>query len=150
MLQLSNWVRLQIEVSFIHALQPSSTLLTISLGSTRFARTTQGISLWFLFLRVLRYFNSPGSLPFRDYWVSPFGDLRVKAYLAAPRSLSQPYYVLHRLLLPRHPPCTLSNLNIQISESRLILRSFDLGIQQRSRIQILLQLFEKLCFDRLS
>ncbi len=45
MLQLSNWVRLQIEVSFIHALQPSSTLLTISLGSTRFARTTQGISL---------------------------------------------------------------------------------------------------------
>lgn len=30
--------------------------------------------------------------------------------LTAPRSLSQLSHVLHRLLSPRHPPCTLSNL----------------------------------------
>jgi hypothetical protein len=43
--------------------------------------------------------------------VSLFGHLRIKAYSAAPRSFSQPYHVLHRLSLPRHPPCTLNSLN---------------------------------------
>ena len=51
---------------------------------------------WFLFLELLRCFSSPGSPPipmnsvwdtFR--WVSPFGHLRIKAYLPAPRSFSQ-------------------------------------------------------------
>ena len=42
--------------------------------------------------------------------VSGFGHLRVKAWLAAHRSLSQPSHVLHRLSTPRHPPGTLSNL----------------------------------------
>ncbi len=27
------------------------------------------------------------------------------------------YYVLHRLLLPRHPPCTLSHLTIQLKNN---------------------------------
>ena len=40
------------------------------------------------------------------------GDLRIKACLAAPRSLSQPSHVLHRLWTPRHPPYTLSSLTI--------------------------------------
>ena len=53
---------------------------------------------WFLFLRLLRCFSSPGSPP-RAYvfstgypygWVSPFGNPRIKACLAAPRGLSQP------------------------------------------------------------
>jgi hypothetical protein len=30
--------------------------------------------------------------------------------MAAPRGLSQPYRVLHRLLAPKHPPCTLCSL----------------------------------------
>ena len=42
--------------------------------------------------------------------VSPFGDRRIKACLAAPRRLSQPHYVLHRLLESRHPPYTLTFL----------------------------------------
>lgn len=42
--------------------------------------------------------------------VSPFGNPRIIACLAAPRGLSQPYYVLHRFLAPYHPPCTLSIL----------------------------------------
>ena len=48
--------------------------------------------------------------------VSPFGHLRVKAYLAAHRSFSQPQHVLHRLLMPRHPPCTLASLQFHIFE----------------------------------
>jgi hypothetical protein len=42
--------------------------------------------------------------------VSGFGNLRVKAWLAAHRSLTQPSHVLHRLSTPKHPPDTLSNL----------------------------------------
>ena len=57
-------------------------------------------SIFFLLLEVLRCFTSLGSLARawfvrravrRHYppWVSPFGHLRIKAWLAAPRSLSQ-------------------------------------------------------------
>src|SRR5437764_1444425 len=42
--------------------------------------------------------------------VAPFGDPRIKAWLAAPRGLSQLPHVLLRLLKPRHPPDTLSSL----------------------------------------
>ena len=51
----------------------------------------------FLFLQVLRWFNSLGSLPSPMYsatdtlrWVAPFGYPRIKAHLAAPRGFSQP------------------------------------------------------------
>lgn len=73
--------------------------------------------LCFLFLQVLRCFTSLGShiesqvlyhagLP---HEVSPFGHLRIKGYKAPPRSLSQPYHVLHRFLKPRHPPYALGS-----------------------------------------
>ena len=42
--------------------------------------------------------------------VAPFGYLRIKAWSAAPRSFSQLSHVLHRLLVPRHPPKALSSL----------------------------------------
>ena len=58
---------------------------------------------FFLFLRLLRCFSSPGSLPYvMDWrmdtwslsrWVSPFGHLRITGYLLLPaafRSLSRP------------------------------------------------------------
>ncbi len=62
--------------------------------------TTPGIVVYFLFLGVLRCFSSPG-YRFPNLYiqfgatrhdsseVSPFGNLRFKAWLAAPRSLSQ-------------------------------------------------------------
>jgi hypothetical protein len=77
------------------------------LGSFHFARRYFENRIFFLFLRVLRCFSSPGSLcmammdfrPFLPYsdWgfpsqVSPFRNLRVKGYLlltAAYRSLSR-------------------------------------------------------------
>ena len=73
------------------------------LGSFPFARRYSGNRCFFLFLRLLRCFSSPGSLPYVMYWrmddrgllcrVSPFGHLRVIGYLlltAAFRSLSRP------------------------------------------------------------
>jgi hypothetical protein len=62
--------------------------------------TTYGIIGYFLFLRVLRCFSSPayrdpflyiqkGATRHNSSWVSPFGHLRIKVYLATPRSFSQ-------------------------------------------------------------
>ena len=72
------------------------------LGSSHFARRYSGNRCFFLFLRVLRCFSSPGSLPYVMDWrmddrgvlcrVSPFRDLRIKGYLLLPeayRSLSR-------------------------------------------------------------
>ena len=91
-------------------LLPSQSLLTVltprcshhGLGSFRFARRYSGNRCFFLFLRVLRCFSSPGSLymamysPYSDWSlpsrVSPFRNLRVNEYLlltAAYRSLSR-------------------------------------------------------------
>ena len=66
------------------------------LGSSRFARRYSGNRVYFLFLRVLRCFSSPGLPPhallihawatsFRR-WVSPFGHLRFTAYLQLPEA----------------------------------------------------------------
>ena len=73
-----------------------------SLGSFPFARRYSGNRCFFLFLRVLRCFSSPGSPPYvmdwrmdtRGFlvWVSPFRNLRIKGYLLLPeayRSLSR-------------------------------------------------------------
>ena len=74
------------------------------LGSFPFARRYLGNrQIFFLFLRLLRCFSSPGSLymamysPYSDRSfscrVSPFGNLRINAYLQLPeayRSLSRP------------------------------------------------------------
>ena len=72
------------------------------LGSFPFARRYSGNRCFFLFLRLLRCFSSPGSLPYvmdwrMDDWspssrVSPFRHPRIKGYLLLPvafRSLSR-------------------------------------------------------------
>ena len=72
------------------------------LGSFHFARRYFENRVFFLFLRLLRCFSSPGSLPYvmdwrMDDWspssrVSPFRHLRIKDYLHLPaafRSLSR-------------------------------------------------------------
>ena len=72
------------------------------LGSSHFARRYFGNRCFFLFLRVLRCFSSPGSprmamnSPYADRGslcrVSPFRNLRIKGYLLLPaayRSLSR-------------------------------------------------------------
>ena len=71
--------------------------LVLSLaGFSDFARHYFRNLGWCLFLELLRCFSSPGSPRIAMYslcdtfrWVSPFGNLRIKANLPAPRSLSQ-------------------------------------------------------------
>ena len=73
------------------------------LGSSLFARRYSGNRCFFLFLRLLRCFSSPGSLQAPIYSVpgdtglpcrvSPFGYLRIVGYVHLPgafRSLSRP------------------------------------------------------------
>ena len=76
----------------------------VGLGSSPFARRYLGNRFFFLFLRVLRCFSSPGFLLYTYFiqyritthycsWVSPFGHLWIKGYLHLPtafRSLPRP------------------------------------------------------------
>ena len=68
------------------------------LGCSRFARRYSGNLFRFLFLWLLRCFNSPrsplhpmysGADDGRSRRVSPFGHPRIKAYFPAPRGFSQ-------------------------------------------------------------
>ena len=64
------------------------------LGSSHFARRYFGNRFFFLFLRLLRCFSSPGSLPWLMDWaiddrgfpcrVSPFRNLRINSHLHLP------------------------------------------------------------------
>ena len=89
-------------------------------GLFRFARRYSGNRFFFLFLRVLRCFSSPG-LPsdmlcihmsitrHNSCWV-PHSEIS-----GSTLTYSYPKHivvsnVLHRLLVPRHPPCALNNL----------------------------------------
>ena len=88
------------------------------LGSSAFARRYSRNRCFFLFLRVLRCFSSPGSPPHtmdlctdtRDLpaWVSPFGYLRINGYLLLPeafRSLSRPSSALSAKASNLRPSC---------------------------------------------
>lgn len=93
---------------------PGTAETITGLGFFPFARRYSGNHFCFLLLRVLRCFTSPGSPPFRDIPTSGMGcPIRTSAdirLLTSPRSFSQLSHVLHRLLVPRHPPYALSNL----------------------------------------
>ena len=74
---------------------------------------------FFLFLRLLRCFSSPGSLPYvmdwrMDDWIHPAGfphsDICGSMDICSSPQLFAAYHVFLRLLVPRHPPCALSCL----------------------------------------
>jgi hypothetical protein len=77
-----------------------------------------------LFLRVLRCFSSPGSLPetmcsSQDTWAFPHVGFPIRTSLAQAGAhplpeLSAVYHVLHRQLTPRHPPYALSSLSLHV------------------------------------
>jgi hypothetical protein len=91
--------------------------------------TTNGITFCFLFLRVLRCFTSPRSLlhpmhsdagdttqlvpgyPIRTPWDHSSVD-------SSPRPIAASH-VLHRLLVPRHPPIALTNLTTKMLASTI-------------------------------
>ena len=91
------------------------------LGCSAFARHYLRNHYCFIFLRLLRCFNSPGIASTRYFihtqitghytcWVFPFGNLRLITGICPSPKLIAAYHVLHRLLKPRHPPYTLSSL----------------------------------------
>ena len=95
------------------------------LGSFPFARRYSGNRCFFLFLRVLRCFSSPGYL--RIGYVFTYGYLSI-TLSAFPHSeicglsdicscpqLIAACHVLRRLLVPRHPPCALLHLTFCLS-----------------------------------
>src|SRR6201999_2755396 len=96
---------------------------SVGLASSAFARHYSRNHTCFLFLRVLRCFTSPRSPPPAIH--SPVGDTTslVPGFpirtSSDPRSVdSSPRHnaashVLHRLPVPRHPPCALNTLTTQ-------------------------------------
>jgi hypothetical protein len=88
-------------MTFVYQLIQTESLKVIKVWALpRSLATTNGIIGYFLFLWVLRCFSSPayrvtvlyiqtGATGYDSSGVSPFGHLRIKAYLAANRSLSQ-------------------------------------------------------------
>ena len=89
------------------------------LGSFPFARRYSGNRCFFLFLRVLRCFSSPGSLPCvmdwrMDDWCCPAGfphsEICGSSDICSFPQLIAAYHVFLRLLVPRHPPCALIRL----------------------------------------
>jgi hypothetical protein len=68
----------------------------------------------FLFLRVLRCFSSPRLLSRRSIPVNrdglPHSDICGSSLVCSSPQLIAALHVLHRLCMPRHPPCALSML----------------------------------------
>ena len=90
------------------------------LGSSRFARRYSGNRNCFLFLRVLRWFTSPGSLALSYVFRKgvtpdlgagfPHSEIDGSRDVCSSPSLIAAYHVLLRLHAPRHPPCALCSL----------------------------------------
>ena len=97
----------------------------VGLGSSHFARRYYGNLDLIYFPPPTKMFQFGGCRLFNLYysvkdnellthWVAPFGDLRVKAIF----QLTEAYRrlrVLHRLLMPRHPPAALISLTLNSS-----------------------------------
>lgn len=102
------------------------------LGSSPFARRYSGNRCFFLFLRVLRCFSSPGYLLYTYFiqyrvpahyhrWVSSFGNLRIDGCLLLPaayRSLPRPSSA------PSAKASTLCSYSLDLSDSLSALDSF--------------------------
>ena len=86
--------------------------LPVHLGSVPFDRHYSGHRLFFLFLRVLRCFSSPGSPQITlVHGLQPCGlphsEMRGSSPVCRSPRLIAAYHVLRRLRKPRHPPFAL-------------------------------------------
>ncbi len=109
--------------SYTKALQPQKARL-FGLGCSRFARHYSGNHDCFIFLRLLRCFSSAGLLVRSYVFTTPYTDItqcglshseiRGSQAASAYSRLIAGNHVLHRLLVPRHPPCALGNFIINL------------------------------------
>ena len=132
-------------------LQPRHCRNNTGLGSFPFDRHYSGNRYFFLFLRVLRCFSSPGSpQSILVHGLQPCGfshsDIRGSQSVCNYPRLFAAYHVLHRLRKPRHPPFALvtfsSNELLQVHQlycytflhfSRLPLKLQSLIYEKNSR-----------------
>jgi hypothetical protein len=121
------------------------------LGSFPFARHYSGNRSYFFFLGVLRYFNSPRLLC-RAYEFSaefpamkreglPHSEITGSKVVSTYPVLIAGYHVLHRLPVPRHPSCALSNLTKNLLMRTHVLRCINtltekLYVEDDSRCRI--------------
>ena len=100
------------------------------LGCSHFARRYFGNHYCFLFLGLLRCFSSPRLLNpayiFSREWYSitctglPHSEISGLSVVCTYPKLIAAYHVLHRLSVPRHPPCALCNLTKNLLPIRQI------------------------------
>ena len=104
----------------LQVLQPPTHRNATGLGSSDFARHYFRNRGFFLFLQVLRWFTSLGSLVPAYVFSGPFLRFAQEGFpirtspdiapMCGSPKLIAACHVLHRLFLPRHPPCALSSL----------------------------------------
>ena len=84
------------------------------LGYSPFARHYLGNHYCFLFLLLLRCFSSPAYASSKGYPLRdglPHSDIHGSTLLCSSPWLFAALHVLHRLCMPRHPPCALNHFN---------------------------------------
>ena len=112
----------------LRTLQPPIHRNATGLGYSEFARHYYRNRGFFLFLQVLRWFTSLGSLTpayvfsrvFLRFAQVGFPIRRspdITPVCGSPELIAA-CHVLHRLFLPRHPPCALSSLTIELIPRR--------------------------------
>ena len=112
----------------LRTLQPPLHRNATGLGYSEFARHYYRNRGFFLFLQVLRWFTSLGSLTpayvfsrvFLRFAQVGFPIRRspdITPVCGSPELIAA-CHVLHRLFLPRHPPCALSSLTIELTPRR--------------------------------
>lgn len=101
------------------------------LGSSQFARRYYGNRFYFLFLQVLRWFNSLSSIPYGyEFTVRTISstDIRFshseisgsKLACSSPKLIAAGHVFLQSLA-PRHPPCALYNLLLLALDHRFFI-----------------------------
>ena len=112
-----NFILLLYTFKCVNCRPPTTPTFKIGLGCSRFARRYYGNRFCFLFLRLLRCFNSPGCLfPHYEFcrkykWLPNSGIFGSKLASSSPKRIAGTR-ALHRLCVPRSPPFALSHLTL--------------------------------------
>ncbi len=117
----------------LRTLQPPLHRNATGLGCSDFARHYFRNRDFFLFLQVLRWFTSLGSLGLTYVFSEPYGGFAAVGFpirrspditpVCGSPELIAADHVLHRLFLPRHPPCALSSLTIKLTSHSIRCRA---------------------------
>ena len=123
----------------LRTLQPPKHRNATGLGYSDFARHYSRNRGFFLFLQVLRWFTSLSSLMPAYVFSGMYYGFAVVGFpirkspditpVCGSPKLIAACHVLHRLILPRHPPCALSSLTIELT----LAQQSDLHLRYRAR-----------------